>query len=224
MVGDTGVGKSSLIHSLLQSQSPPPSYTIGAEASVLVHDDVYVEFVDVGGAAAYSSARTVFFSPPIHGLILVHDVNNANSYVNLVSWLAEVEFGLHIHDLGHDSDDSLVLDGNGFITVPPFDIESYLGSLLAPVPLLVLGNKTDILSSSSSKPSSSKPSSTPSSSPHAPAVERVFSLLNASTASASATSLSSSSLASIESFLDRVIETTAALSTSSSTTTSHLYR
>ena len=70
----------------------------------------FVELWDIGGSHSQRNARHVFFhsggsrelhlqdqqlrtyhySPPVHGIILVHDLANRKSCANLGRWLAEV--------------------------------------------------------------------------------------------------------------------------------------
>ncbi|KAG5454644.1 Rab-like protein 3 [Clonorchis sinensis] len=99
VVGDSGVGKSSLLH-LLCHQQPllNPSYTVGCGLEVKIHQfrpqpneerPFFIELWDVGGCNAHANARSVFY-PGAHGLILVYDCTNSKSQVNLRKWLSEV--------------------------------------------------------------------------------------------------------------------------------------
>jgi len=99
VVGDSGVGKSSLINGIVK-QVPHyhPHSTIGCSVEVLEfsytghqghHRDVFLEFWEVGGAQGHRDSRSIFYSNP-NGLILVHDLNNRKSFLNLKKWLQEV--------------------------------------------------------------------------------------------------------------------------------------
>ncbi|TGZ61860.1 hypothetical protein CRM22_007744 [Opisthorchis felineus] len=99
VVGDSGVGKSSLLH-LLCHQQPllNPSYTVGCGLEVKIHQfrpqpneerPFFIELWDVGGCNAHANARSVFYQGA-HGLILVYDCTNSKSQVNLRKWLFEV--------------------------------------------------------------------------------------------------------------------------------------
>ncbi|OON18507.1 GTP-binding domain protein [Opisthorchis viverrini] len=99
LVGDSGVGKSSLLH-LLCHQQPllNPSYTVGCSLEVKIHQfrpqsneerPFFIELWDVGGCNAHANARSVFYQGA-HGLILVYDCTNSKSQVNLRKWLSEV--------------------------------------------------------------------------------------------------------------------------------------
>lgn len=109
VVGDAGVGKSSLVKFLKQisskNQNSPgfyktpdePASTIGAQVDVILHsfnsaqDNSIkcLEFWDVAGSHNYQMTRKFFYND-MNGIILVHDLNNKMSLSNLRSWLREV--------------------------------------------------------------------------------------------------------------------------------------
>jgi len=108
VVGDAGVGKSSLVQFLKQinskNQTPgfykkpdEPASTIGAQVDVILHsfnspqDNSIkcLEFWDVAGSHNYQMTRKFFYND-MNGIILVHDLNNKMSLSNLRSWLREV--------------------------------------------------------------------------------------------------------------------------------------
>jgi len=91
VVGDTGVGKSSLVHLLCSNkvlQNPSP--TIGSQTEVKLHTfnnrSFFVEFFDIGGSPKYELSRSVFYSQ-VDGLILMYDLTNKKSFYNLRKWL-----------------------------------------------------------------------------------------------------------------------------------------
>ena len=55
------------------------------------------ELLDVGGSQSHRNSRHVFYNN-FHGIILVHDLTNRKSQLNLEKWLAEVfqRFKLYI--------------------------------------------------------------------------------------------------------------------------------
>merc|ERR1711946_91965 len=81
VVGDSGVGKSSLVHLLCHGQPiTNPSWTIGCTVDVKLHEfregtslqkTHFVELCDIGGTSGHQNARSVFYTPA-HGIILVH--------------------------------------------------------------------------------------------------------------------------------------------------------
>ena len=54
-----------------------------------------LELLDVGGSQSHQNSRHVFYNN-FHGIVLVHDLTNRKSQLNLEKWLAEVfqRFGL----------------------------------------------------------------------------------------------------------------------------------
>jgi len=98
VIGDSGVGKSSLVQYLKclasNKKFTTPSPTIGCNIEVLIHNNLPLELWDISGSSAhpsYSQTRKVFYNN-VNGLILVHDMNNIKSLNNLRSWLKEVRF------------------------------------------------------------------------------------------------------------------------------------
>ena len=102
VVGDSGVGKSSFISGIV-NQSPlnHPSSTIGCSVEVLEysytghhgqHREVFLEFWEIGGAQGHRDSRSIFYTNP-NGLILVHDLTNRKSFLNLKKWVEEATSG-----------------------------------------------------------------------------------------------------------------------------------
>lgn len=116
VLGDTGVGKTALVHLLChQTANPHTQWTIGSNLDVLVNPTsfsstsnsklhehrltqkrYFIEFWDVSGQIRYFRSRSVFYDQP-QGLILVHDVSNKKSFQNLKKWVREL--GQHIDPL-----------------------------------------------------------------------------------------------------------------------------
>ncbi|KAG9333426.1 hypothetical protein JZ751_012686 [Albula glossodonta] len=140
VLGDSGVGKSSLVHLLCQNQVlGNPSWTVGCSVDVRVHDykegtpeekTYYIELWDVGGsvgnASSVKSTRSVFYNS-VNGIILVHDLTNKKSSQNLYRWSLEA--------LNKDSSPTGVIVTNG-----DYDREQFAEN---PVPLLIIGTKFD---------------------------------------------------------------------------------
>eukprot|EP00164_Ancoracysta_twista_P001138 GFYU01001491.1.p1 GENE.GFYU01001491.1~~GFYU01001491.1.p1 ORF type:complete len:284 (+),score=38.68 GFYU01001491.1:187-1038(+) len=98
VVGDSAVGKTSLVHYLCTEEPmPASSWTIGCDLDVKMHSfkdrNYFIEFYDVGGYAGYEITRDIFYNN-VHGIILVHDLTNSKSYANLHKWIREVMYAL----------------------------------------------------------------------------------------------------------------------------------
>ncbi|CAL9202179.1 unnamed protein product [Musa hybrid cultivar] len=138
VVGDAGVGKTSLVHLILKGSSiARPSQTVGCTVGVKhvsygsvssssnsiksdTHTDFFVELWDISGHERYKDCRSLFYSQ-INGIVFVHDLSQRRTKANLHKWAAEIA-------------------ANGTFSAP-------LGSGGPgglPVPYLVIGNKTDI--------------------------------------------------------------------------------
>ncbi|KAF2077545.1 hypothetical protein CYY_001163 [Polysphondylium violaceum] len=95
VVGDTAVGKSSLVHLLCHGevQAGSPSWTLGCNTDVKIHEyhskDYFVEFVDVGGASKYKIARPILYHQ-VNGIIVVYDLTNKNSLANVKKWIFDI--------------------------------------------------------------------------------------------------------------------------------------
>ena len=140
VIGDSGVGKSSLVHLLCQNQVlGNPSWTVGCSVDVRIHDykegtpkekTFYVELWDVGGslssASSVKSTRAIFYNS-VNGIVLVHDLTNKKSSQNLYRWSLEA--------LNKDSSPTGVIVSNG-----DYGREQFAEN---PVPLLLIGTKFD---------------------------------------------------------------------------------
>ncbi|CAD5331268.1 unnamed protein product [Arabidopsis thaliana] len=138
VVGDSGVGKSSLVHLIVKGSSiVRPSQTIGctvgvkhltyaspaSSSSIIKGDserDFFVELWDVSGHGRYKDFRSLFYSQ-INGVIFVHDLSQRTTKTNLQKWAGEVSV---------TGEFSAPLSSGG------------PGGL--PVPYIVIGNKADI--------------------------------------------------------------------------------
>jgi len=133
VVGDSGVGKTSLVHLIADNEAiENPYWTIGCSVEVKLHEykagtpaekNYYVELWDIGGFAHHENSRGVFYNP-VNGIILVHDLTNRKSHQNLRKWLAEV---LNKDEKGSYED---------------YDRQSFSD---VRVPVLVIGTKLDLV-------------------------------------------------------------------------------
>ncbi|XP_062533207.1 rab-like protein 3 isoform X2 [Armigeres subalbatus] len=139
VVGDSGVGKTSLTH-LISNNEPltSPGWTVGCAVEVKLHEykegtpsqnTFFIELWDVGGSISHKNTRGVFYNPT-HGIVLVHDLTNKKSHENLQRWLLEI--------LNKDGKD--IIKGGDVLD---FDPEQFLGS--TQIPILVIGTKLDML-------------------------------------------------------------------------------
>ncbi|GAB2282948.1 sphingosine N-acyltransferase subunit lip1 [Dionaea muscipula] len=138
VVGDSGVGKTSLIHLITNGSSiSRPSPTIGCTVSLkhtvyggsgsssnsLTGDsgrDFFVELWDVSGHDRYKDCRSLFYSQ-INGVIFVYDLSQRRTKTSLRKWAAEIAAtGTFSAPLGSGGPGGL------------------------PVPYLVVSNKVDI--------------------------------------------------------------------------------
>ncbi len=146
VLGDSGVGKTSLVRLISGASGAPGASTIGATVEVKLHEykegtpaqkTFWIELVDVGGFHSHRNMRHVYYNNS-HGIVLVHDLSNKKSQVNLDKWLREfLEREAKGNDItGGDFD---VGGGNGIDhqQQPVMDVN---------VPLLVIGTKLDLAS------------------------------------------------------------------------------
>lgn len=141
VLGDSGVGKSLLVNLICQPLTrSKPSWTIGCSIEVFLHQyhqgkpeqrSYFIELWDVGGYKTHALARSVFYDL-YQGIILVHDLTNRKSFLNLRGWLGEVLAA---------NDGSSYRDSKGG---DDFDAEMFIGKNM---PVLIVGTKKDLLPS-----------------------------------------------------------------------------
>ncbi|XP_039062334.1 small GTPase LIP1-like isoform X1 [Hibiscus syriacus] len=148
VVGDSGVGKTSLVHLIVKGSSiARPPQTIGCTVSVKhttygspgssssslkgdAERDFFVELWDVSGHERYKDCRSLFYSQ-INGVIFVHDLSQRRTKTSLQKWAAEIAAsGTFSAPLGSGGPGGL------------------------PVPYIVIGNKADIASKGGTRGSS----------------------------------------------------------------------
>uniref|UniRef100_A0A6N2LYG5 Uncharacterized protein n=1 Tax=Salix viminalis TaxID=40686 RepID=A0A6N2LYG5_SALVM len=107
IVGDSGVGKTSLAHLIIKGSSiTRPPQTIGctvgvkhitygnsgSSSSSIKGDserDFFIELWDVSGHERYKDCRSLFYSQ-INGVIFVHDLSQRRTKTSLQKWASEI--------------------------------------------------------------------------------------------------------------------------------------
>lgn len=136
VVGDTSVGKTTLLQALCDGKpGVATSYPIMVHVKVLSSGQC-IEFRDVGGHPAYKEARSMFYSVPYDGVMLVYDLCNPRSLRGLPGWLNELSaHGLKI---------GAAYQSNGASSGHKYDLEMEEGANTT-IPLLLVGNKSDVV-------------------------------------------------------------------------------
>ncbi|CAL5364944.1 small GTPase LIP1 isoform X1 [Camellia sinensis] len=148
VVGDSGVGKTSLVHLIVNGSSiAHPPQTIGCTVGVkhttygnsgsssnsIKGDgerDFFIELWDVSGHDRYKDCRSLFYSQ-INGVIFVHDLCQRRTKTSLQKWAADIATtGTFSAPLGSGGPGGL------------------------PVPYIVIANKADIASKEGTRGSS----------------------------------------------------------------------
>ncbi|XP_057971168.1 small GTPase LIP1-like [Malania oleifera] len=148
VVGDSGVGKSSLVHLIVKGSSisrPPQTVgcTVGVKHTTYGNSgsssnsikgdserDFFVELWDVSGHERYKDCRSLFYSQ-INGVVFVHDLSQRRTKANLQKWAAEIATtGSFSAPLGSGGPSGL------------------------PVPFIVIRNKADIAAKEGTRGSS----------------------------------------------------------------------
>ena len=123
-----------------------------------------IEFIEVGGSRQYELSRSVLYDR-IHAVLLVHDVTNVKTMYALADWLKELTITDHKkirfggisarHQLG-DGDGSGGGNGRGMDIdqedgnvkrLSTRDLSAAQISMLQRIPMLIIGNKFDCISS-----------------------------------------------------------------------------
>nr|GMC64249.1 small GTPase LIP1 [Ipomoea batatas] len=148
LVGDSGVGKTSLVHLIMKGSSiARPPQTIGCSVSVKhitfgnsgssssgtqndSERDFFVELWDICGHDRYKDCRSLFYSQ-INGVVFIYDLSQRRTKSSLSKWAAEIA-------------------ATGTFSAPL--ASGGPGGL--PVPYIVIGNKADIASKEGTRGSS----------------------------------------------------------------------
>uniref|UniRef100_A0A2P2JTN2 Uncharacterized protein n=1 Tax=Rhizophora mucronata TaxID=61149 RepID=A0A2P2JTN2_RHIMU len=148
VVGDSGVGKTSLVHLIVKGSSiARPPQTIGCTVAVKhttygnsgsssssikgdSERDFFVELWDVSGHDRYKDCRSLFYSQ-LNGVIFVHDLSQRRTKTSLQRWASEIAAtGTFSAPLGSGGPGGL------------------------PVPYIVIGNKADVAAKDGTRGSS----------------------------------------------------------------------
>ncbi|KAL8160743.1 hypothetical protein V2J09_002280 [Rumex salicifolius] len=107
VVGDSGVGKTTLVHLIMNGHSiSRPPQTIGCSVSVKhmkygssgssssitkvdAERDFFIELWDISGHDRYKDCRSLFYSQ-INGVIFVYDISQRKTKTNLIKWASEI--------------------------------------------------------------------------------------------------------------------------------------
>lgn len=148
VVGDSGVGKTSLVNLIVKGSSfSRPSQTIGCTVGVKhitygssgsssnsikgdSERDFFVELWDISGHERYKDCRSIFYSQ-INGVIFVHDLSQRRTKTSLQKWAVEIAT-------------------SGTFSAPL--ASGGPGGL--PVPYAVIGNKADVAAKEGTRGSS----------------------------------------------------------------------
>ncbi|KAL1919602.1 uncharacterized protein VTP21DRAFT_1533 [Calcarisporiella thermophila] len=130
VIGDAGVGKSSLIHMLCHEEPlRVPSHTVGFHIDVKIYTPswansrpIFLEFLEVPSNSKHPQTLQLLQHQQVHAVILVHDCCNSRSYKNLWRWIERISKWVGVRDVmgGQESD------------------------LRLSVPILVVGTKSDL--------------------------------------------------------------------------------
>jgi len=144
VVGDSGVGKTALTNLICKGAAlSNPGWTVGCSVEVKLHEYLEgtadqrtfcIELWDIGGSHSHRNTRHIFYNV-VNGIILVHDLSNRKSCLNLNRWLAEVtrtesgtgKFGTRSEATGAWEDGNISGSDIGQVDIP----------------LLVIGTKMD---------------------------------------------------------------------------------
>ncbi len=140
VLGDSGVGKTSLITRITQDKLPTNlKWTKEANIDIMMHicghKSYFIEAIDVSGLIASKMARSVYYKK-IDGILLVFDTNNKKSYSNLKHWLKEY----HSSELNNND-----VSKNKSSFFPDIIIGSTHSNIQnSKIPIFIIGNKTDL--------------------------------------------------------------------------------
>lgn len=145
IIGDSGVGKSCLVNLICNNDfKSNPTWTIGCSLEIKLHEfnegtpnqrTYCIELWDIGGNKTHAIARHIFFHN-YHAIILVHDLTNSKSKLNLKKWLAEVMYA-GTND-GHPNSQLK----SSLFELNDYDAEMFIDKN---IPKLIVGTKFDLV-------------------------------------------------------------------------------
>lgn len=134
----------------------------------------FIEFMDIGGKTKYENTRQLFYSQMngkniyiysilikifyLLGILLVYDLTNKNSYLNLKKWINEILFKIKSKVIYYSNSINYYwketfkwkihenLNKNNFNTEDLLEIDLDDGISL---PILIIGNKEDLIDNNS---------------------------------------------------------------------------
>lgn len=139
VLGSSGVGKSSFVNVVCSRHDVIPSSTVGCAISIIAHQYragsteeqmELIELWDIGGSSVHQKASVIFLEGAA-GAILVHDLSNKKSELNLSQWVAL------LRGVSFSSSTSAIAFSSSLRPLLS-DIEC------SPVPSLVVGCKSDL--------------------------------------------------------------------------------
>ena len=102
MIGDSGVGKSSILYQLLDNNFLDHPHTIGVDFGMVVKnyrgERVKLQIWDTAGQENYLSITRSYYRN-VNLVIMVYDVNNQESFISLKKWIGEVENNTNNRDV-----------------------------------------------------------------------------------------------------------------------------
>ena len=109
LIGDSGVGKSNLITRFTKDEFNIESKaTIGVEfaTKIMKHQEqmIKTQIWDTAGQERYRAITTAYYKGAV-GAIVVFDISNNDSFLNISKWMNEIQNGA-------DSDIAILLIGN----------------------------------------------------------------------------------------------------------------
>lgn len=167
VLGDSGVGKSSLTYRIANGYSAAtassfdPGYTIGCSTDIKLHDfkqgtldekTFCVEIWDIGASKYHASSRSIFYNG-VNGVILVHDLTNNKSLMNLQKWHDEVVnkdcalssvkvTSIKSPSSGSNTQQAAAAAGASQLT-SPLSMSSSNGGGATSLPVIMIGTKLD---------------------------------------------------------------------------------
>jgi small GTP-binding protein len=94
LIGDWGVGKSSILHRVINDEFPSHSSTVGIEFMQKVIDlhkkKLILQVWDTAGQDRFNSITSTYYRSAV-GALLVYDVTNRESFASLDTWIEELK-------------------------------------------------------------------------------------------------------------------------------------
>lgn len=157
ILGDPGVGKSTLASLLSGTPNSCEKWTVGCNVTVCLHHHqsrsssssysssssskpVFVELFDVG-SCKHKQSRALFYRH-VDGAILVHDTTNGKSHQNLWKWIIELQTSDSFKKVAtSSSSSSLSSSSSSFNTNFSSSSSDHPSSS---IPMLIVGTKIDL--------------------------------------------------------------------------------